>query len=120
MFVGAVERLIALGLLVPAHADGQDVRIGGAFQWREIKFQALFITLLVLEPPAGDWRQGSEAKKTFLVLQMFIATKNLGPLAVAVFGDDDAGHDCSRYIVGGRFGHHVGSKKLPLPIICEI
>src|SRR5260370_18993573 len=120
MLVRAVERLIPLGSLFPAHADRHDVRISVALQRREIKLQTLFITLLVLEPPAGDWRQGSQAKKTFLVLQMVIATKNLGPFAVGVFHYYDARHDCSRQIVCGRFGQHVGSEKLLLPIFCEI
>jgi len=57
MFVRAIQGLVALRGWIPAHTDRQHVRIDGAFQRREIKLQALFTVLLVLQPPAGHRHQ---------------------------------------------------------------
>src|SRR6266852_2864045 len=101
MLVSPVERLVALGLRIPPHTDGQNVRIGRAFQGREIKLQSFYFTLLILKSPASYGRQGSQTEKTFLILQMFIAAENFFPLTVGVFCDDDAGDDGARQVVGG-------------------
>src|SRR5260370_625552 len=51
MFVGPVQGLIALRRGIEAHADREHVRIGYAFQRREVEFQTFYLTLLKLQPP---------------------------------------------------------------------
>src|SRR5258708_17734328 len=80
MFISPVERLVAFSLRIPPHTDGQNVRIGGAFQGGKIKFQSLNFALLILQAPASYGRQGSQTEIAFLILQVFIAAQNFLPL----------------------------------------
>src|SRR5258708_38784086 len=118
MLVGAVERLIALCLRVPAHANGQNMRVGR--ERREIELQALFRALLVLQPPAGYGCEWSQTEKTLLVFEVLIAAQQFRPFAVGIFRHDYAGDDGSRQIVGWGLWHDVGHKKLLLAVFREV
>src|SRR6266849_6009029 len=120
MFISPVERLVAFRLRIPPHTDGQDVRIGSAFQGGEIKFQSLNFALLILQAPASYGREGSQTEIALLILQVLIAAQNFLPLAIVVFRHDDTRYDSSRQIVFRRLWHNVGHKKLLLAILSEV
>src|SRR2546422_3885311 len=77
MFVRAIQGLVALRGRIPAHTDRQHVRIDGAFQRREIKLQALFTVLLVLQPPAGHRHQRSEEHTSELQSRLHLVCRLL-------------------------------------------
>src|SRR5215831_1960167 len=112
MFVAAIERLVTLHFRIPLHTDGEDVRIGVTLNRREIHLQALFWVLLVLKAPAGDGLQRREREEAVGVFQVFVATKNFGPLTAVLFGDDRAGDNDAGDGVLRRLGNDVGDQSL--------
>src|SRR5438445_13827327 len=68
MLVGAIERLVALGVRIPANTDWQSVRINGTLQRCEVQCQTLFRILLVGQAPASHATDRSSRQKTFAIL----------------------------------------------------
>src|SRR5215472_458041 len=120
VLVSAVKRLVAFRLRIPAHTNGQDMRIGDALKRREVKRQSFVVALLVLQAPAAYGGPRSKPQKTLLVFQMLIAAQNLRPLPVRVLRDHCAGNDGARQVVRRRFRHDVSCEELLLAVFCQI
>src|SRR5882762_5139114 len=99
MLVGAIERLVTLGVRIPANTDWQSVGINGTLERCEVQRQSLFGILLVGQAPAGDATDRGSRQKTFTILQVFVTAQDFRPLAFIVFRDYGARDDGAREII---------------------